>query len=101
MKDEDIVINVYQSFLNPKRYTICASYKNDPFKSSGEGYAEDSFTGRLFSGDLDSQIKRATCNAIKDLKSDYNNNKQHYDYMMSLQDKAQSFVEKCRSDKND
>ena len=105
MNDDTIIVEVSKSFLNEERYTVEASYKNDPFKqpTHGYGYAERGLLLRWFGiGDsLDVQLKKATCKAIENLKINHAVRLSKRDFMKFLNEKAQSHVKSCMEKDNE
>lgn len=99
MSDDNIIVEVSKSFLNEERYTVEARYKNDPFKipTCGYGYAERGILLRWFGiGDsLNVQLKKATCQAIENLKAKHTVRLGKRDFMRFLNEKAQSYVKSC------
>jgi len=90
----DIVINVYRSLMTYNRYTVIAKYKNND-KICGVGYVENDFISKLRGRSLQDEIKLATCEAIKDLKNNYNSWVNEKEHMTFIHDQAQSYVNSC------
>jgi hypothetical protein len=97
MDDKEIIINVYRSFMNANRYIIQAKYVGIEH-IEGTGYAENDFISKLRGRSLEDEIKKATCDAIKDLKNEYDNCTNEREHIEFIKMKSQSYVKGCIGD---
>jgi len=68
--DEDIVVTVTESLMTREGYNVTAYYKSDPYTIPcfGDGYAQKGTFYPWLGDSLEASLKKATCDAIKDLK---------------------------------
>lgn len=93
----EIIITVHRSFMNTNRYVVIAKYDGLDY-ISGEGYAENDFFSRLSGKSLDDELKIATCDAIRKLKSNYEDYIENKEHMKNITEKSQSYVKQCIGD---
>lgn len=95
MKD-DIEILVSRSFLNDNRVVVYAYYNSDENKSCGTGYFDWGFFSRKFGKEsFDERLKRATCQAVDNLKLDYDKNMRNKNSQLALNEKAKCYAKEC------
>jgi len=97
--DEDIVIEVWRNPMNSKQYVVSAYYKSKE-KIRGYSYADENiwfFRSLGIGTSLEDSLKQATCEAIKNLKNEYNEYTKKREFLQCLNDKANSYVKMCKS----
>jgi hypothetical protein len=97
MDDKEIIISVHRSFMNTNRYVVMAKYIGIEHLS-GEGYAENDLFSRLRGRSLQDEMKRATCDAVKNLKVAYDRAITERDHMNFLTKESQLYVKECIGD---
>jgi hypothetical protein len=98
--NDDIVIEVFKSCMDYNRYGVHAHYKGTNKNIAGDCYFDGE--GILYKWfkigeSTDTKLKRATCEAIDDLKLKYTEHKQKSDFMDSLNKIASDHAKNCKS----
>ena len=98
---DDVVVEVYESFLNKNRYIVSASHKsfsgmNAYIFVEGDGF----FISLIDKRSFDERLKDATCEAINELKELYNTYLNRNSNLKNLTNKAKCYAKQC-GDKND
>lgn len=97
MNDDDIEVQVSTSFLDGNRYVVYAYYKGDEEnRACGTGYFDWGFFSRRLGGEsFDTRLKRATCEAIKNLKIEYESNERQKNSAIALNEKVKCYAKDC------
>lgn len=95
MEDSDIIVEVYDAWTHG-RYVVTAHYKDFP-NITGEGYAQTSLLFDLFGKGMSFQehLEKATCKAIKNLKSRMKEAEDNEKHSELLNKSVKCYAKKC------
>jgi len=97
--DATIKIEVWENRMMRGRFIVQATYTDDPYKlkTSGDSYAEEGLLHRWFGiGDsFETSLKKATCEAIQELKQEWDMREADRIRTENLEKFCMSVVHKC------
>jgi hypothetical protein len=100
---EHIKVSVSRSYMTDGRYYVTVKYDCDPYAlpASGSAQAQEGMLYKWFGvGDsLETSLKKATCEAISNLKEEWERREHTIDLRLQLQDVCINHMADCGEEK--